>query len=321
MSALLLDTDDLSEAEATLSAAFSKIRIRATPPVGSTQMRILRTDVGAVAIDDADCGCDYDYDYDYDMEPPEQIMLCRVASGGLEERLPHAEPRWYGPGDVGAFGSLGQPFSGHVHRGHYDQLVIPHGVLDRVATGLSGNAATVRLTGSQPVSPEANRHLSACIEYVRHSVATLDYNGENCLLASALEHYVATVMLATLPNDAVQEPTIADRHDSSPVLLRRAMAYIDDNADADITLTDIASAVYVTPRALQYMFRKHRDCTPMEHLRRVRLHSAHVELVAGNRATTSVSAVARRWGFGHVGRFAVYYREHYDQSPHVTLRG
>jgi transcriptional regulator GlxA family with amidase domain len=71
---------------------------------------------------------------------------------------------------------------------------------------------------------------------------------------------------------------------------------------------------------LQYMFRKHRDCTPLEYLRRVRLHDAHLDLLTGNRATNTVSEVARRWGFGHLGRFAVHYREHYGESPHETLR-
>jgi len=66
---------------------------------------------------------------------------------------------------------------------------------------------------------------------------------------------------------------------------------------------------------------KHRDCTPSEYLRRVRLHYAHLELVDGNRATTTVGEVARRWGFGNLGRFAVLYRQTYGRSPHVTLRG
>ncbi|HZE18313.1 MAG TPA: helix-turn-helix transcriptional regulator [Mycobacterium sp.] len=104
------------------------------------------------------------------------------------------------------------------------------------------------------------------------------------------------------------------------MLLRRAIAFIEDNAHTDIAVTDIAAAIYVSPRGLQYMFRKHRDCTPMEYLRRVRLHYAHLELVAGNRGTTTVGEIARRWGFGHLGRFAVSYRQAYGESPHVTLR-
>jgi transcriptional regulator GlxA family with amidase domain len=113
---------------------------------------------------------------------------------------------------------------------------------------------------------------------------------------------------------------IEDRHDSTPALLSRAMAYIDDNAHRDITLTEIASAVYVTPRALQYLFRKHRGCTPREYVRMVRLNYAHRDLVEGDRLTTTVSQIAARWGFGHIGRFAVYYRQQFGISPHQTLR-
>lgn len=68
------------------------------------------------------------------------------------------------------------------------------------------------------------------------------------------------------------------------------------------------------------MFRKHRDCTPIEYLRRVRLDHAHRDLVGGDRHTTSVAEVARRWGFAHLGRFAIYYRDEYGRSPHETLR-
>jgi transcriptional regulator GlxA family with amidase domain len=52
----------------------------------------------------------------------------------------------------------------------------------------------------------------------------------------------------------------------------------------------------------------------------VRLHHAHLDLVSADRLSTTVGTVARRWGFGHVGRFAVYYRQHYGRSPHDTLR-
>lgn len=126
-------------------------------------------------------------------------------------------------------------------------------------------------------------------------------------------------MLATFPNTAVFEPTIEDRHDSTPLLLRRAMTFIDDNAHRDISLADIARAACITPRALQYMFRRHRYCTPTEYLRQVRLHHAHLELLRASSETSTVSAVAARWGFAHLGRFAAFYRQEYGESPQATL--
>jgi transcriptional regulator GlxA family with amidase domain len=102
--------------------------------------------------------------------------------------------------------------------------------------------------------------------------------------------------------------------------VRRAVAFIDDNAHRDIALADIAAAVDITPRAVQYAFRTHLDCTPMEYARRVRLHHAHCDLVAADRWQTTVAAIAAKWGFAHTGHFATRYRETYGQSPHETLQ-
>ena len=60
--------------------------------------------------------------------------------------------------------------------------------------------------------------------------------------------------------------------------------------------------------------------TSMEYLRRVRPHYAHLDLVASNRATSTVGTVAAKWGFNNIGRFAVAYRQAYGHSPHITLR-
>jgi AraC-like DNA-binding protein len=315
MFTVLLDTKDLGEAEAVFSATFSKMRISATSGDASAPLRLERASVGSMGLDIAD----YGIGFSYEMDPPGQILLCRVVSGGLEERSQGPRGASVAPGGVYASGAIaGIPYAGRLQQGHYEQLVIQPSLLNAVAAGQRGSAEPVRLTGSVPVSREATRHLFDTIGYVAH-VAANRYAQDSPLIAAGLEQYVAMTMLATLPNTAGLEPTPQDHRDSTPVLLRRAIAYIDENAHTDICLTDIASAVYVTPRALQYMFRRHRDCTPMEYVRQVRLQHAHLDLVAGNRATTTVGAIARHWGFGHLGRFAVGYRENYGQSPHVTL--
>ena len=104
------------------------------------------------------------------------------------------------------------------------------------------------------------------------------------------------------------------------MLLARAIEFIDANAANDISLADIAEAVHVTPRAVQYMFRRHLDTTPLQYLRRVRLHHAHQELLGADRMQETVTAIAARWGFVHTGRFAMLYRETYGERPQTTLR-
>ena len=87
-----------------------------------------------------------------------------------------------------------------------------------------------------------------------------------------------------------------------------------------MAVADVAAAVHLTPRAVQYLFRQRLDTTPTEYLRRVRLHRAHQDLINCDRSATTVTEVAQRWGFAHTGRFAVLYRQAYGQSPHTTLR-
>lgn len=106
-----------------------------------------------------------------------------------------------------------------------------------------------------------------------------------------------------------------------PPLLRRALAYIHDNAHHDITVSDIAAAVNVTPRSVQYSFRRHLSTTPLEYLRRVRLDRAHRELQAADPSVDTVMAIAGRWGFSHAGRFSRIYRQAFGNPPSRTLRG
>lgn len=104
-----------------------------------------------------------------------------------------------------------------------------------------------------------------------------------------------------------------------PGALRAALTYIDANAARRISVAELAAEAFATPRTVQYLFRRYMDTTPTAHLRRVRLSKARQELLVADRSTTTVSATANRWGFGHTGRFAVVYRDAYGESPHETL--
>jgi hypothetical protein len=43
---------------------------------------------------------------------------------------------------------------------------------------------------------------------------------------------------------------------AQPETLRRTVAFIHDNAHRDIGLSDIAAAISITPRSVQYSFRR-----------------------------------------------------------------
>ncbi|MFS0899585.1 helix-turn-helix domain-containing protein [Mycolicibacterium litorale] len=105
-----------------------------------------------------------------------------------------------------------------------------------------------------------------------------------------------------------------------PPGLRRSVAFIHENADSDIGLSEIAAAANLTPRAVQYMYRRHLGVTPLEYLRRVRLDRAHRDLEAADPSVDTVNSIAGRWGFAHAGRFSVAYRRAFGTQPSATLR-
>jgi AraC-like DNA-binding protein len=129
------------------------------------------------------------------------------------------------------------------------------------------------------------------------------------------------VAVAAGTHDAPAVPAVPERPGISPAVLRRAVAFIDEHADQDITVADIAATSFVSVRAVQLAFRGYMGTTPSEYLRKVRLERAHRDLSAADPARDSVTAVAYRWGFASASRFASYYRSAYGVTPSRTLRG
>ncbi|WP_031078098.1 AraC family transcriptional regulator [Streptomyces sp. NRRL WC-3742] len=107
-----------------------------------------------------------------------------------------------------------------------------------------------------------------------------------------------------------------------PSALRRATDFCAEHADEAVSVADIAQAARVGLPALREGFRRHLDTTPLAHLRRVRLDRAHQDLlaVAQGRASGTVTEIACRWGFTHLGRFSAEYRRAYGRTPSETLR-
>ena len=110
-------------------------------------------------------------------------------------------------------------------------------------------------------------------------------------------------------------------HSWSRTPVRRAVEAIRTDPTQPFTPTGLARLAGASSRTLHDGFRRHLDTTPMAYLRLVRLQRAHAELRTADPRETTVAAVAHRWGFGHVSRFAQAYRRIYGRAPGETLRG
>ncbi|OSY35159.1 MULTISPECIES: AraC family transcriptional regulator [Pseudonocardia] len=105
-----------------------------------------------------------------------------------------------------------------------------------------------------------------------------------------------------------------------PRTVARVVELIESSTDESLGVADLAREAGISERALHAAFRRHTGSTPMAYLRRVRLDRVRAELAAADPVTGSVTEVALRHGFGHLGRFAAAYRARFGESPSTTLR-
>jgi AraC-like DNA-binding protein len=120
---------------------------------------------------------------------------------------------------------------------------------------------------------------------------------------------------------------LAHRHNYSALLhgrpaavapgdVKRAVDYIHANLEAPISLADLVSVSGVPGRTLRQHFNHFKGMAPMAYLRRARYAEARNDLL--RRDGRTVTEIARRWGFEHMGRFAAGYRRLFGEAPSKT---
>ena len=279
-------------------------------------LRHQRTNAGALAMETAYQSADLEFE----VEPLRKLVVTRTSTSRLE-RASGAAHRRYGAGEIFIMSEPDRPYTAHWMPGEIQNCIIDPAVLARVAeAGPARRVQPIRFTHLDPQTPEAGARWWATRSHVADLIASPETAAAPLVIASATQ-LLAAVTLATFSNTALTDPTIEDRHDAHPATLRRAMAFIEENAHRDIAIIDVAAAAFVTVRAVQLAFRRHLGISPLEYLRRVRLDHAHQDLKRASPGDgLTVTAVAYQWGFRSSSRFAAAYREAYGVSPSHTLR-
>lgn len=104
-----------------------------------------------------------------------------------------------------------------------------------------------------------------------------------------------------------------------PPAVGRALDLIAAEPARKHSVADLAKAAGVAPRTLQKQFRRALGKPPHAAIREARLARARQELLRGG-SRASVTDVALKCGFGHLGRFAADYQAAYGETPSATLR-
>ncbi|WP_280156545.1 helix-turn-helix domain-containing protein [Piscinibacter sp. XHJ-5] len=101
-------------------------------------------------------------------------------------------------------------------------------------------------------------------------------------------------------------------------VVRRAEDYLDGRGDESVRIDDLCVAACTSLSRLERSFHEVFGVGPRRFLMLRRLAAVRRELLRAD-AGTSVTDVATRWGFFHLGRFSQEYRLHYGERPSQTL--
>jgi AraC-like DNA-binding protein len=173
-----------------------------------------------------------------------------------------------------------------------------------------------------PASRALGRYWREVAMLVAREMSSADSAVASPLVADQLRRLVAAGLLAVFPNTTMTMGHLPGPGHAAPASVRRAVAFIEDNCDRPLTVSEVAEAAGTGTRALQAAFARHHGMSPMAYLRRVRLEQAHRALQTTDPTTgTTVEQVARQWGFANPGRFAAEYRAVFGRYPRETLRG
>jgi AraC-like DNA-binding protein len=199
-------------------------------------------------------------------------------------------------------------------------LMVPQACLEAQLEQLLGRPLRGRLTfdfNAELHTPLAHRW-RAMLDILVHE---LDHRTDMCrnpVVGRHLEGLVIDGLLLSQPHNH-RDAAVSDRTRGPSAAIRRAAELIEDRPSEPWTTVHLATAVHLSPRALQEGFRRDLATTPMTYVRQVRLRRAREALQAADRHATTVRAVAADLGLLHMGRFAAAYREAFGESPSDTL--
>ncbi|WP_316043540.1 AraC family transcriptional regulator [Actinomadura sp. CNU-125] len=139
------------------------------------------------------------------------------------------------------------------------------------------------------------------------------------IIGAPLWHSMLSHLLAAADHD-YRDELLTPGPPCRPRTVERVIDAMRASPETPFSVAELAETAGVGIRTLQTAFKAHVGMPPMAYLRNLRLERAHADLLSSDPSSTTVSDVAHRWGFAHLGRFAAAYGDKYGVLPSDTLR-
>ena len=195
----LVNTSDLDEAAAILGSEYGHMRIARATTDTQPWIRIWRTLVGSMTLDDLDITSDVCYDLD----APEGILLCRVRAGAVEFTVDECCVS-FERGAMVAVAADGAAMTVVMKDARCDLISFSPSLLTEM--GKLGGATPCGMPlkrFSVPVSQSAGQQVADVIDHIRTFIANNPLVARESLVSGSAARYLVATMLAAFPAEVI----------------------------------------------------------------------------------------------------------------------
>lgn len=314
----VVQTGDLDIAEETLSRCYLPLRLRSTLPGAALNARFDTVDLGGATVGALRFG----KEVRIVTAEADNFHVNVPLAGQAVSRAGTAHQVVTRPGSAQVFMPGEQADLRWSNSTQQLCVMVQKSALERhLATLLNADLPRpLTFTPTMDLRSPGGRTWTHVLRLVDHELRRGDGLLEHGLMRGTLERLLAESLLSGHKHNYTEQlQRLPAQYGSGAI--RTAMDLLQTHPERPWSASELATEVGLSVRALHAGFRATALLGPMSYLRRIRLTRAHEDLLHADPATTTVGSVARRWGFGHLGRFASSYAERYGVLPSTTLRG
>jgi AraC-like DNA-binding protein len=165
--------------------------------------------------------------------------------------------------------------------------------------------------------PAAMTKLQRLYAAAAHLAETAPEIIANLDAARGLEQALIEAMVYCFGNDEPREDSVAQRQHE--LIMRRFRRVVEESPDQPLYDAELCKAIGVSERTLRVCCQEQLGVGPKRYLQLRRLHLARRALREASADAVTVTEVAMRYGFWHLGRFAGEYQSLFGEPPSSTL--
>ena len=227
-------------------------------------------------------------------------------------RREHVQKGWAHMQVPGVRGEITPPAGAHLLGFAFDAVSLA--AHRQAVTGTWGESEP-ELEPLVPTTTGAGQRLLRYVEWI-----CAESNRSGSLLHETRVAREVVDTLGQLLAEAFSGPSASPARVASDGAARRAEELFATHLEQPLSLAEVTKQLGSSTRSLGRAFQRRHGMGPMAFWRRRRLEAARRDLFLANPDEATVTEVALRYRFAHLGRFAVEYRRTFGEPPSETLR-